>query len=122
MHSWKNCRSKHSTLCLLLLPTLELICLKHIVHGTLNHGHAYPGNNMLGRAACRQTVSALQLKVSNCKQVEVIVVELGHAGEVGSFDAADLVVGVSLVCKLVEELPVVAGAVFSFDGASVEAL
>ena len=66
---------------------------------------------------------ALELKVSSGKYVEEIVVELGcHASQVSSFDATGLVVRALLVSKLVEELAVVADAVFSFNGSSVEAL
>ena len=91
------------------------------MQSAMNHGDVHLGNDALGRGACCWSVAGLQLELPGRKQVEYVVVELGHAGQVGSTDAAGLEVHALLVGKLVQQLAI-GRPIHPFHRARVKAL
>ena len=117
----EHSRGEHRALRLLLLPALELAHLVRVPQRTLDHGYVQLANDPLGREARRRAVARLQLELPHGEEVEDVVVELGHAVQVGPLDAAGLEVRAPLVRELVQQ---VAGSfgIRSFLRARVKAL
>ena len=114
-------RGKRRHLRPFLLPALQLVHLVRVPQRPLDHGHVHLLDDLLGGLLGRRTVAAQQLEVPHGEEVKEVVVELGHAGEVGALDAAGLEVLAPLVGELVEEVAR-GDPILSFQRAGVEAL